>query len=117
MLSNHLGPYDMRDMQRGVPIEGAYTEMGEPGTGFGLGFSVTVDETRSSYVISNGSVGWGGAASTVFWIDPKERLSVVFATQLRFRDDLKLPIRALLSNLIYASVIDGDAYYGRRSRM
>ena len=57
-----------------------HIEMGEPKIGFGLGFSVTMDETRSSYVVSNGSVGWGGAASTVFWIDPKEKLSVVFAT-------------------------------------
>ena len=115
MLCNHLGPYDMVEMQKGVPIEGAYTEMGERGMGFGLGFSVMMDKTQCSYLNSNGSVGWGGAASTVFWIDPKEKLSVVFATQLRFRDDLKLPIRALLSNLIYASIIDGDAYH--RSRM
>jgi CubicO group peptidase (beta-lactamase class C family) len=112
MLSNHLGSFDMIQMQKGIPIKG-YTEMGEPGMGFGLGFSVTMNENLCPYVTSEGTAGWGGAASTVFWIDPKEKLTVVFATQLRFRDDLKLPIRALLSNLVYASVIDGDAFRSR----
>ena len=45
MVTNQLGlkdngsAADMRDKQRGLPLEG-YSEMGEPGAGFGLGFSV-----------------------------------------------------------------------------
>lgn len=63
-------------------------------------------------MVSNGSFSWGGAASTLFWVDPSERLSVVFATQFRFRDDLRMPLRAIISNMVYGSLRD-DSDTGR----
>ena len=110
MMTNHLGTPDTPDrdlskMQRTLPFydDKSYTEMGMPGTGFGLGFAVTMREGSCPYMVSNGSASWGGAASTLFWIDRKERLTVVFATQFRFRDDLRMPLRATLSNLVYGA--------------
>jgi len=72
----------------------AYTETASEGVGFGLGFAVTLDPTLTG----GGSIGeyyWGGAASTIFWIDPEEDLIVIFLTQLmpsgtfNFRGQLK----------------------------
>ena len=40
------------------------------GIGFGLGFSVMLDPVRAPVVGSLGEYGWGGAASTMFWVDP-----------------------------------------------
>ena len=37
---------------------------------------------------SRGTLNWGGAAGTYWWVDPEEDLAVVFATQLMNRDDL-----------------------------
>ena len=47
---------------------------------------------------------WGGAASTVFWIDPAEELYTIFMTQL-------LPsgvydFRGQLRSLVYTAIAD-----------
>ena len=54
-----------------------------------------------------GSVGeyaWGGAASTAFWIDPAQDLTVQFFTQLL--PSSAHPIRSQLKQLVYQSIID-----------
>jgi CubicO group peptidase (beta-lactamase class C family) len=53
-----------------------------PGVGFGLGFSVIVEKTAFTGASHIGEFGWGGAASTHFWISPKDELAVVVLTQL-----------------------------------
>lgn len=53
-----------------------------PGLGFGLGGSVRIAPTTADE--PPGAVGefsWGGAASTLFWVDPANRLAVVFFAQ------------------------------------
>lgn len=72
--------------------------------GFGLGFEVTEHVGRSGRPGSVGEYGWGGAYHTKFWVDPAEKLVVVFMTQL-------LPAagsdaHATLRQLVYASVVD-----------
>jgi CubicO group peptidase (beta-lactamase class C family) len=52
------------------------------GTGFGLGFGVMTDPVRSGLLSSEGTYYWGGAASTVFWIDPEEDLVAIGMMQL-----------------------------------
>ncbi len=47
------------------------------GGGFGLGFSVRTVDGKSP----KGEYGWGGAASTHFWISPKDELIVVALSQ------------------------------------
>jgi CubicO group peptidase (beta-lactamase class C family) len=74
------------------------------GVGFGLGFSVTIDVAASKLPGSNGDYGWGGAASTTFWIDPAEDLTVVFMSQLLPSSTHR--IRALLQQLVYQAIVD-----------
>ena len=69
-----------------------------------------------------GSVGqysWGGAANTIFWIDPEEDLFVIWMTQVLQQDRRKTPIRQTLGNLVYASISDGRTFNrrGGRSRL
>jgi CubicO group peptidase (beta-lactamase class C family) len=61
---------------------GHFAETRYEGQGFGLGFSVVLDRARGATPASVGTYGWGGAASTIFWIDPAEELVVIFLTQL-----------------------------------
>jgi len=51
---------------------------------------------------SPGTYAWGGAASTAFWIDPVEDLTVSFFTQLI--PSSHHPIRPQLRQLIYAAL-------------
>jgi CubicO group peptidase (beta-lactamase class C family) len=66
-----------------------------PGFGFGLGFGLVTDTAASSVMGSVGEYYWGGAAGTVFWIDPVEEIVVVSMMQLMggwpsYRADLKV---------------------------
>lgn len=52
------------------------------GTGFGLGFRIRTDVGKSGEPGSLGEFGWGGAYHSQYWVDPRERLTVVYMTQL-----------------------------------
>ncbi len=54
----------------------------EPGKGFGLGFSLRTDLGKAGEPGSVGEFGWGGAYHSSYWVDPAERLTVVYMTQL-----------------------------------
>ena len=65
------------------------------GFGFGLGFGVVTDATEQGVMGSEGQYYWGGAAGTVFWIDPVEDIVVVSMQQLMggwpsYRPDLRV---------------------------
>ncbi|MCS1410064.1 MAG: hypothetical protein M2R45_03252 [Verrucomicrobia subdivision 3 bacterium] len=51
--------------------------------GFGLGFRVITDVPSTGTLGSVGKYHWGGAAGTIFWVDPKEYLIAVVMIQLR----------------------------------
>ena len=93
-------------------LDGDMAAMGQPrfgesnfhGIGFGLGFSVTLDPAKAQIAGSPGEYAWGGMASTAFWIDPKEDLSVVMMTQLM--PSSTYPIRRELRVLTYQALID-----------
>ena len=70
-----------------------------PGVGFGLGFSVRVAEDPEDPGIV-GEYGWGGAASTHFWISPKDKLFVV--TMRNF-----MPYQSTLENKLKPLIYDG----------
>ena len=53
-----------------------------PGMGFGLGFQVRLDVGEAGQPGSLGDYGWGGAYHTTYWVDPAERLVVVYFTQV-----------------------------------
>ena len=69
------------------------------GVGFSLGGSVVLDPVENMSIRSKGEFAWGGAASTAFWIDKKEKISVVFMTQMLsfpFSDSLRKELRTLV---------------------
>jgi CubicO group peptidase (beta-lactamase class C family) len=77
------------------------------GVGFGLGFAMTTNVAKTEVAGSVGEYFWGGSASTAFWIDPVEDLSVVFLTQ--FMPSTLYPIRRELLTMINAAVIESRA--------
>ena len=66
MASNHL-PGDADLTAFGRPL---FSETTFDGVGFGLGVSVTIDPVTAKVPGSVGDHGWGGAASTTYWVDP-----------------------------------------------
>ena len=68
------------------------------------GFSVVLDPARANVLDSPGEFAWGGAASTYFWVDPEEELTVIFMTQLM--PSSAYPIRRQLKTLVYQAIID-----------
>ena len=49
---------------------------------FGLGFRITTEKGSAMFPTQAGTFGWGGAFSTVYWADPKEKMIVIFYRQL-----------------------------------
>jgi CubicO group peptidase (beta-lactamase class C family) len=82
---------------------GRYAESNTQGVGFGLGLASTVDQAEAGS-ISEGEYYWGGAASTIFWVDPKEELVVIFMTQLM--PSRTFDFRGQLKNLVYSALVD-----------
>ncbi len=88
MRSNHLPDGgELRD----VALPGAYGEVGFDGMGFGVAVAVAIDQVRTQVIRSPGELMWGGAASTIFWVDPVEDLVCNFMTQPAGVRHLQLP--------------------------
>jgi CubicO group peptidase (beta-lactamase class C family) len=99
MVRNHLpGNVDLETYGR--PL---YAESPLRGVGFGLGFSMVLDPARYGTVANVGDYSWGGAASTAFYVDPVEDLTVGFYTQLL--PSSTLPIRSYLRQLVNQALI------------
>ncbi len=97
---NHLaGGQDLAAMGQAV-----FSETNYDGIGFGLGFSVVLDPAAAQVITSPGEFAWGGAASTLFWVDPVEELTVIGLTQLM--PSSAYPIRQELKPLIYGALVD-----------
>lgn len=75
MASNHLEG-DIASM--GVD---SFAEVSFHGVGFGLGMYSILDPAKTGMICTPGEFGWGGLASTVFWVDPVEGVTTVFLTQ------------------------------------
>ena len=100
MTANHLpGGVDLPTLSVSLFSEANYA-----GVGFGLGFGMTIDPTVSLMPGSAGDYFWGGAASTFFWIDPKEELIAIFMTQLI--PSSTYPVRRELRTLVYSALDD-----------
>jgi CubicO group peptidase (beta-lactamase class C family) len=100
MTQNHLpGGIDLEEIG-----QTSFSETRYRGVGFGLGFSVVVNPAKSKVLSSVGEYAWGGAASTAFWVDPAEQMTVLFFTQLR--PSATHPIRTQLRQLVYQALVD-----------
>ena len=98
MTMNHLpGGADIASMSKSLFSEEAYG-----GVGFGLGFAVNLCQARSMLPGSVGEFNWGGMFSTYFFVDPVERVTMVFMTQLS--PSSTYPVRRELKTLIYSAL-------------
>ena len=98
MTKNHLpGNVDLADI-----ASGKFSDAPFKGIGFGLGFAVKTDPVKHSNLGSVGEYYWSGAASTLFWIDPKEEMIVIFLTQLM--GNTAYDFRSELQSIIYSSI-------------
>lgn len=86
MTADHLGP-----------------KSGGDADGFGLGFWVNVKRGGFKELGSEGAFGWGSAYFPQYTVDPKERLVILFMTQLRPAGNLTLHLR--VRNLAYQALI------------
>lgn len=98
MTSNHLS-HDL--MPFAVSESGADASQG---CGFGLGFRVILDIAEHGTIGTDGSYSWGGAASTVFWIDPVEDLIAIMLTQ--FMPSSQYPIRREFQVATYQAMVE-----------
>jgi CubicO group peptidase (beta-lactamase class C family) len=99
MTINHLpGGADLDTFGLRLSAESA-----DQGVGFGLGFAVQLDPAASKGICSAGEFNWGGLASTTFWVDPGEQLTVCFFTQLM--PSSTYPIRPQLRQLVYQAMV------------
>ena len=94
MTMNHL-PAELIPFGVSVP---------DPGQGFGLGVKVLVDQAASGRLGSLGMYGWGGAATTTFWIDPAEELIGIFMTQ--FMPSGYYPVTTQFQRTVYQALVD-----------
>jgi len=98
MSANHLpGGLDLPRLSRSMFSEATYE-----GVGFGLGFATTIAPAATLIPGSAGDFFWGGAASTFFWIDPREDLIGLFLTQLL--PSTAYPVRRQLRTLVYSAI-------------
>ncbi|MEH6544930.1 MAG: serine hydrolase domain-containing protein [Sneathiella sp.] len=98
MTQNHL----VGDLaENGQPV---FSEISFEGVGFGLGGWVMLDPPKSQMMGSVGDFGWGGMASTVFWVDPVEDMTVLFLTQLA--PSSQYPLRKELRTLVHQALVD-----------
>ena len=82
---------------------GAFSETAYEGVGFGLGFATSMGEVETG-ALGPGDYYWGGAASTIFWVDPIEDLVAIFMTQLM--PSATFNFRGQLKNIIYGAIED-----------
>ena len=97
MSSNHLPESFASDAY--LETAGGYRR----GAGFGLTVGVILDPGKAGQYGSKGVYFWGGAASTIFWIDPEEELVAVLMTQLLGSSEL---LRETYSALVYQAIDD-----------
>lgn len=103
MTANHLpGGKDLTQVSQSL-----FSEAANEGVGFGLGFATTMHPHRTLVPASKGEFYWGGYFSTAFFIDPVERLIMVFMTQVG--PSMQFNVRRELKTLIHAALTESYA--------
>jgi CubicO group peptidase (beta-lactamase class C family) len=87
MTQNHVGDIDVG-----------------PGMGGGLGFQLRLNVGKAGAPGSVGEFGWGGAYHSTYWVDPVEKLVVVYLTQVI--PATGLDDQAKLRALVYGAVTE-----------
>lgn len=103
MTSNHIpGGRDLTQVSRSL-----FSEATNEGVGFGLGFAVNMAPHKTLVPGSVGEFYWGGYFSTAFFIDPVERLIMVFMTQVG--PSMAYNVRRELKTMIHAAMTESYA--------
>ncbi len=97
MSGNHLP--DAFDSDAYLETAGGYRR----GAGIGLTVGMLSDPALAGQYGSKGMFFWGGAASTIFWIDPEEELVAVLMTQVMASSER---LRETYSALVYQAIDD-----------
>jgi len=97
MTANHLPDHLVLKLFKGM-------EHLTTGYGFGLGFRVLLNVAEAQTLASVGEYGWTGAASTVFFIDPKEELIGLLLPQLLPMGTY--PVDREFHTLVYQAIAD-----------
>jgi CubicO group peptidase (beta-lactamase class C family) len=104
ILSRKTIDYMTRNHLNGIfANRGGESGENRPGAGFGLGFGVVVDAPKSGVISSEGEYNWGGAAGTIFWIDPVEDLIAIVMIQ---HMNVQVPLRNTFKALSYGAIIE-----------
>ena len=100
MMDNHLG-----SAYGPSPMSSLNLDMGmSEGMGYGLGGYSVTDTGLTGLPASAGAYGWGGAASTDFWVDPKHELVGIVLTQLLPTGTY--PLRPTMEVLTYQAIVE-----------
>ena len=73
-----------------------------PGYGFGLGFAIRTELGEASTLGTPGIADWSGLGGTSFWIDPREKLAVIWMAQT---PGLRPYYRQLIPNMVYGAMM------------
>ena len=92
MANNHLSDEILKDG----------SAFGLEGVGFGLTVGTIMNPGVAGTFSSEGEFFWGGAASTIFWVDRKNNVTATMMAQFMPSD--KYPIREELKTLLYSSL-------------
>jgi CubicO group peptidase (beta-lactamase class C family) len=98
MTADHLGPdVDTRKLHA-FPVEHI------DGYGFGLGVAVRRVPGVAGIMGSPGDFRWSGAGGTLFWVDPKEELAVVYMAQTP--GAIRAHYRQVIATLVQQAIVD-----------
>ncbi len=97
MMDNHLGSAYGASPMSGLDLD-------SEGMGYGLGGYSVTDTGLTGLPASPGAYGWGGAASTDFWVDPEQRLVGMVLTQLLPAGTY--PLRPTMEVLTYQAIVE-----------
>ncbi len=106
MLANHgtLGEARLLGRKTVELMTSAHFPLDEKYADMGLGVSVLRDLGQGQQLGSVGNFGWGGAANTDFWVDPREELIGVL--MLQFMPGGTYPVGQDFRILTYQALVD-----------
>jgi CubicO group peptidase (beta-lactamase class C family) len=98
MTADHLGPEVDASRLHDFPVEHI------DGYGFGLGVAVRRVPGVAGIMGSPGDYRWSGAQGTLFWVDPKEELAVVYMAQTP--GAIRAHYRQVIATLVQQAIVD-----------
>jgi methyl acetate hydrolase len=81
MSQNHMGDLNVTEMKTAAPAV-SHDANFWPGMACKWGLSFLINPERTPQGRSAGSLAWAGLANTFFWIDPSQRVTGVYLTQV-----------------------------------